>query len=320
MSERYRIDPVEDLGVLIDALDEHQPTSVPLLTLATSVGLGRRLRVATVRCGQSPAAVVAHHHIGPLRWEALVFVVDDDPECLDLLATAIDRGPATVVAGFESHCRLLAPRLDRLEGSAEVRDVLTIEPGFGFVGPDPAVRWAVADDIDALVDLYWRSGGHGFVFRRQVAAWMRRCVDNGEILVHQGPGDASIAGFGQVTLASRYGHIAELVVAPDHRRQGIGLAIVSHMAALAIERGLGGIGIFASTNPVPIPADLFHDDPWWLMRLHPPGRARVTRRGRRAVTALLDRRVPRPDDAVFRPPDRSTGPADAASLDRWRRR
>ena len=111
---------------------------------------------------------------------------------------------------------------------------------------------------------------------------------------------------------------------PDRRHEGIGLRIVAHMAETATQLGLGAIAVFASTNPIPIPPDLFHDDPWWLVRLNPPRRFPGERRLRRRVVDALqtvDREgvaCPanwRPGDKVIVPPPTTAEDAETRVAD-----
>lgn len=311
------LNPVADLDELRAIIGPHEPHATQMLSIASSYGLGRRVRAEQVIVEGETAGVVLHRRFSWLRWESQILLIDE--RGASGVAAAVDAGPSVLMSGFESHCRPVAEALDRLEGSVEIRDVFLVEPGFDFIAPDESTRIGTGADVAALVDLFWETGGHPFLHRHELRRWFKHAVAHDQIYVVDDSATGAVIGFGQFVVAGRYGDIAELTVHADRRAEGAGLRIIARMAETAIERGIGGIAILASTNPIPIPPDVFHSDPWWLMKLWPPRRFPGERRIRGLLTDVRQRRVPTgPDQPIFRPGDASSGPGAADALQRWR--
>jgi ribosomal protein S18 acetylase RimI-like enzyme len=105
----------------------------------------------------------------------------------------------------------------------------------GLSGPNPTLRSAGMDDIDAVLDL-WRQAGAEPTH-----------TDDGEslqrLIIHQ-PGALIVAGSGQQLVGSVIagwdgwrGSIYRLVVAPAHRRVGLGRRLLAEA-----ERRLSAMG------------------------------------------------------------------------------
>jgi hypothetical protein len=309
-----------DLDELHRRIGELQPRSTPMLGAAFLDGLrGRRARADLFEFadGTLAAAVVRYRWtIGRVTAYPLLL----DPDVATSVGDFLQRSSVTDLAGLDRDTNPLRAHLARWRGGSTTTPA-SLPPGFIWADPPDDVRTATLDDLDTLVDVFWRHSPHAYPNKWLLRRRLRRSIDQLVLVVEAGSPPVT-AGFAVLDSSTpEYDYWAQVVIVPEHRREGLSWDLVAAGASRSASRHAGALVFVVDTNPMTLPDDATADEGWNYIVLSPPRRIRGEVRFRRlvdTVLALPDRNSI--DDAavhVFRTPGSGDGLVSERRSQRW---
>ena len=233
---------------LIEELAPLEPrTSAVINRLSASRWQRLRHRVVTTGDGRT-VAVVTYKRLCFDVWTAAVYLAD--PSAAEVVAGLIDRSPARTVTGAAVDVVPLADHLQRRRGSVLVPRFVAPHPVDGIAGPaDERTRLASPADLDALVELYRRYELVPVPTVWQLRSYLRRTLASETVIV--AVEDDTIVGAGMLeSLTQQFLTLSDLVVHPDHRRQGVSARLLERTGAVAVSHGVGVAASLAPSNPM----------------------------------------------------------------------
>ena len=309
---RVRCRDADELHRRIGAL---QPRTTPMLGAALIDGLCRRgARADLFEFGDGTLAAVVVRY----RWtlgRVMAYPLLLDAAAARSVADFLQRSSVTELAGLDRDTNPLRAHLPRWRGAVATTSA-SQPPGFVWADPPDDVRAATQDDLDDLVDAFWRYSPHGYPNKWLLRRRLRRSIDQLVLVVEAGTPPVP-AGFGVIDSSTpEYDYWAQVVIVPEHRQEGLSWHLVAAGAAHAASRGVGGLVFVADSNPMTLPDDSTADEAWNFVDLSPPRRFRGEVRIRRLVDATLA--FPSRNDGDVAPADihRTPGGSDALVSER----
>jgi len=306
-----RVRAAKDADDVRRYLAARQPATTEMLASLSTVGVGRRLQVWAVTDGGGRlCGAVVRTRLVADRWYAHVHL-DDVAHAADV-AAVLHGTSVTAVTALAPTIDALRPHLPRLRGvrrswgyvvepqplPGTVESVSTLVEGVD-------IRPAVPADLGPVfgLHLHWPTAAGAAPLRR-LHGHLRRVIAGGGMLVAVEGGE--VVGVIQTRpRTDRYAVISGLVVAPDERGIGIGVALATYGMAGVLADGLGTFALRRSRTRLPYPAgmdvELEHPLPFATAALHPLARFR----GHRRLTTIVERG----EDALFRRFGQRQGPA-----------
>ncbi|MEE8603378.1 nucleotidyltransferase family protein [Euzebya tangerina] len=298
------VEEVATSGACHDLLGHLQPRATPLLSAAANPMTARaRIRRRLVRDDDGAVlAVVVTQRVAVGVMPAFVVLID--PRAAEQLGGLLDRGGATTIAGFEQDLEPLRD-VGRRWLHEDRSKAAALPAGFSWEAPSVPTRVATVSDVDALMALRRKSTPGRLPSSRRLQPVMTAIVEDRALILDDEHG-------GPIGYIARQGHTAEwdlwghLEILPSHRGQGHSWRLLAAAAQTTRDRGVGGMVLVASTNPMPLPDDTPLSESWIVATPTPPRRfkgeprlRRLLQRTREAGPRVPHYRTSGPDDHLI---------------------
>jgi ribosomal protein S18 acetylase RimI-like enzyme len=302
----FTVRPVRHRDEVLEWLATHEPRATRAVADLLQHGVRRRrCRCWVVERNGERAAALVVTRVGFDQWLASCLVLD--AAAGPLVASLVDVSPAWAVLGSQPDLEPVVGALRRphdvyVSPWAVVAHPVRIAPP-----PDERTRRARRGDLGALVELLDRYELGIELTRWQVRATVRTALRSGRIDVAD-IGGRVVGALVRAPDGHRFGSVAALTVAPEHRRDGLGWALLGRGQAYLNEHRLGAAIPIAPSNPIVPPPAALSEHRWWVAALDPPQRWRGQARLRSWYARIQPRRSRRAE--WFRDltdPDRRTG-------------